>query len=93
MTSDHLAALLALAEASPDTQGWTSFGHGRHLTLHVATSGGVSLAVGRIEALKVGGPLVTARTAKGELYVVRLEDVFAGAVEAAGGSARKAGFV
>ena len=92
MTSDHLAALLALAEATPDTQGWTSFGHGRHLTLHVAT-GGVSLAVGRIEALKVGGPLVTARTAKGELYVVRLEDIFAGAVEEAGDSSRKAGFV
>jgi hypothetical protein len=93
MTSDHLAALLALAEATPDAQGWSSLPDGRHLTLHVATAGGVSLAVGRVEALKVGGPLVTARTAKGELYVVRLEDIFAGAVEGPSNSSRKAGFV
>jgi hypothetical protein len=92
MTSDHLAALLALAEATPDAQGYSSLADGRHLTLHVAT-GGVSLSVGRVEALKVGGPLVTARTAKGELYVVRLEDIFAGAVEGPSNSSRKAGFV
>ena len=92
MTSDHLAALLALAEATQDAQGWTSLKDGRHLTLHVAT-GGVSLAVGRVEALKVGGTLVTARTARGELYVVRLEDIFAGAVEGPSNSFRKAGFV
>jgi hypothetical protein len=92
MTSEHLAALLALAEASPDAEGWTTLKEGHHLTLHVA-SGGVSLSVARVEAIKVGGSLLTARTARGEVYVLNIGDVFAGAVEAPSNSSRKAGFV
>ncbi len=92
MTSDHLAVLLAQAEVTNDAEGWTSPKNGRELTLHVAV-GGVGLAVSRVEALKLEGPLLTARTSKGELYVIRLEDIFMGAVDAPSNSTRKAGFV
>ena len=42
---------------------------------------------------RVWAQALSYETAKGELYMVRLEDVFAGAVEAADDSSRKAGFV
>ncbi len=61
------------------------------MTLY-ASFAGSSLTVSRIEALKVDGPRVTARTVRGELYVLALADIFAGQVEPQVQGARKAGF-
>jgi hypothetical protein len=63
------------------------------LTLYVAR-GGVGLTVPGIEAIARKGLSVHARTAKGELYVVQLEDVFAANVEGKikSKTERKAGF-
>lgn len=93
MKKDHLSALLAAAEATPTDDGWMKAPEGKHLTLHVAASG-ASLTVSRIESLRLDGELVYARTTRGELYVLAIVDVFAGAIEEpAGNKGRKAGFV
>jgi hypothetical protein len=92
MTQEHLAALLAAAEAKKDDKGWAKAKTGRLVTLYAAYNG-ASLTVGRIEALRSDGALVHARTVKDEVYVLQLADVFAGAVEAPPQSSRKAGFV
>jgi len=92
MTEEHLAALLATAEAKKDAQGWAKTPEGRLMTLYIA-SGGASLTVGRVEALRVKGSLIEARSVKGETYVIALADLYAGAVEAPPTSGRKAGFI
>ena len=92
MTSEHLALLLTAAEAKKDEKGWSRAKEGHYLTLHVANHG-ASLTVGRVEAVKLEAGLLKARTVKGELYVLAVEDVFAGAVEEAASASRKAGFV
>lgn len=92
MTEEHLVALLASAKAEKDGEGWHVPAEGRNLTLYVA-SGGVSLNVGRVEALQTQGALLRARTVKGELYVLALQDVFAAAIDAPAAGGRKAGFV
>ena len=92
MTEEHLSVLLLAAEAKKDKKGWMVPASGRQMTLHAA-SNGASLTVSRIEAVRVEGGVVKARTVRGELYVLALDDVFAGAVEAPSSSSRKAGFV
>jgi hypothetical protein len=65
---------------------------GRHVTLYVSASG-TSLTVARIEAVRLDGALVRARTVRGEDYLLALEDVFAGAIEPQPQqSGRRAGF-
>ena len=91
MTVDHLNAIIKAAEARKDDKGWFATQEGRHVTLYVA-SGGSSLTVSRIEALRVDGALVLARTVRGEEYLLALEDVFAGAVEPQAQGGRRAGF-
>ncbi|MBK7582349.1 MAG: hypothetical protein IPI67_19350 [Myxococcales bacterium] len=93
MTEDHLSALLAACEAGKkDKEGWFHLPEGHHLTLYAAFNG-AALNVARVAQLKRDGDLVHARTVKGETYVLSLSDLFAGAIEAAAGQARKAGFV
>ncbi len=92
MTEEHFTALLTAAEAKKDDQGFMVPTHGKTWSLYVA-SGSVGLTVSRVEALKVEKSLLRARTVKGELYILALEDVFAGAIDSAGGgSSRRAGF-
>ena len=91
MTQEHLSAILELLSAKADKDGWSTFSDGRGLTLYAAHQG-VQLTVPRVEAIAVKSGLVRARTAKGEIYIVALEDVFAAAAEAAATQARKAGF-
>jgi hypothetical protein len=43
--------------------------------------------------VKLNAPLIYARGARGETHVVRLDDVFAGTIEASKEKGRKAGFV
>ena len=92
MTEEHLASLLSSAKAKKDDEGWHVPGEGRHLTLYVSANG-ASLNIGRVEALRTDKSLLHARTVKGELYVLALEDVFAAAIEATAAGGRKAGFV
>ena len=91
MTEEHLAALLGAAEAKKDGSGWQKPAEGRLISLHVAANG-TGLSVGKIEALRAEKGLLKARTVKGELYVLALADVFAGAVEAPPSEGRQAGF-
>lgn len=95
MTTEKLAflleALLDVADAKKGEGGWTSLGQ-YTLTLHAAFNG-AQLSIGKIEAVKVAGPLVHAKTARGETHVIRLDDIFAGTVEASRETGRKAGFV
>ena len=93
MTEEHLTALLNAAEAKKDDKGYFAPPEGKLLTLYVA-SGSSTLSVSRIEAVRHEQGLVHARTKKGELFVLALQDIYAGAVEETqGGSTRKAGFV
>ncbi|HET9955431.1 MAG TPA: hypothetical protein VFQ61_13040 [Polyangiaceae bacterium] len=91
MTEEHLSALLSAAEAKKNDQGFLQPSEGRTITLYMA-SGGASLQVSKIEALRTERDLVHARTTKGELFVLALVDVFAGSVDGPSSGGRKAGF-
>ncbi len=92
MTQEHLSAILELFFAKPDSDGWSALTDGRCLTLYAAHAG-AQLTVAKVEALSGRGPLVRARTSKGEHYVLALEDLFAVAAEATPTQTRKAGFL
>jgi hypothetical protein len=93
MTEEHFSAIITAADAKKDSQGWWVTQEGRHVTLYVSSGGGSSLTVSRVESLRLDGPLVKARSVKGEEYIIALEDLFAGAVEpAAAQGGRRAGF-
>jgi hypothetical protein len=93
MTQEHLSAILEVISAkAADKEGWSVFPDGRGLTFYAAHDG-VQLTVARVEAVAVKAGLLRARTTRGELYLLALEDVFAAAAEAAPTQARKAGFV
>jgi hypothetical protein len=91
MTEEHLSALLAAAEAKKDDKGWSVGSEGRLMTLYAAY-GGAGLSVSRVEAIRIEGQLLHARTSKNELYLLALSDVYAGAVEGPTATSRKAGF-
>jgi hypothetical protein len=92
MTQEHWAALVEASGAKKDDKGFLVPPEGKLLTLYVS-SGSSTLSVQRIEAVRLEQGLVHARTKKSELFVLALQDVFAGAVEETQGSSRKAGFV
>ncbi|RYZ08831.1 MAG: hypothetical protein EOO73_05915 [Myxococcales bacterium] len=92
MTLEHFAALIEASGAKKDDSGFFASPEGKVLTLYVS-SGSATLSVQRIEAVRQEQGLVHAKTKKGELFVLSLQDVFAGAVEETQGSTRKAGFV
>ena len=91
MTEEHLAALLAAIEAKKNDKGWAVASEGRSLTLYAAFAG-ASLTVSRVEAIRIEQTLVHARTKKGEVYVLALADLYAGAAEESPTTTRKAGF-
>jgi hypothetical protein len=94
MTGEHLEAVLKLAAAKSDKDGWYTLPDGGTMTLHVAHDG-ASMTVPRIEALRQDGDLVYARNPRRETFVVVRSDVFAVALEgdsSAGKVARRAGF-
>ena len=93
MTLEHWAALIEASGAKKDDKGFLALAEGKLLTLYIV-SGASTLSVQRIEAVRQEQALVHARTKKGELFVLALADIFAGAVEETQGSSqRKAGFV
>lgn len=94
MTGEHLDAILKVAGAKTDKDGWATLPDSGSLTLHVAHDG-AGMTVSRIEAIKQDGELVYARNPKRELFALVRSDVFAVALEGegtAGKPARRAGF-
>ena len=94
MTGEHLDAILKVAGAKSEKDGWLALPDGATLTLHIAHDG-ASMTVPRVEAVRQDGELVYARNPKRELFVVVRGDVFAAALEgeaSAGKVVRRAGF-
>jgi hypothetical protein len=91
MTQEHLNALCAAAEVRKTDQGFLEVSDGRSLTLYLA-AGGATLTVGRVQSLRQEGELLHCRTAKGEHFIVALQDAYAGSVDAPTTSTKKAGF-
>jgi hypothetical protein len=91
MTQDLLGAILETIAAKSDKTGWSALPEGRTLTLYAAHDG-VQLTIARVEAMSAKNGLVRARTVKGEMYLVSLDDLFAVAAEATPTQSRKPGF-
>jgi hypothetical protein len=92
MTGEHLELVLKNAQAKPDKDGYLTVPEGTTLTLYAAHDG-VGLTVSRVDAVKVEGELVQARTVRREQYALVKSDVFAVALEGAVGQpTRRAGF-
>jgi hypothetical protein len=96
MTNAVLKAALDEAQGKPGEGGFVDLPEGRRITLHAA-HGGVGLTVTKIERIAHEGGMVRARNERGEMFVLRLEDIFAVSIEGnrsgASGSPRKAGFL
>ena len=92
MNQEQLSSILDQLSAKVDKDGWSLLADGRSLSLYVA-HGGVQLTVGRVEAVMVKAGSLRVRTAKGEVYYLALDDVFAASVDAAPAQARKTGFL
>jgi hypothetical protein len=90
MDESHLKALLDAANVEQEGD-WSVAAEDRTLTLHAA-SGGVGLNIAKISRLRVTGGLLHAESVRGELFVLKLSEVFAGSVEGAKPHGRKAGF-
>jgi hypothetical protein len=93
MVGEQLQALFKNAQAKAEKDGFHALPEGTTATLH-AEHGGVGLTVTRVEAIRIEAGLLTARTAKRETYTLEVADVFAVALEGAGGGGpvRRAGF-
>jgi hypothetical protein len=91
MNAEHLDAILKNAKAA-SKDGWDMLPEGSTMTLYVA-HGSAPVTFNRIEALKKDGPLVFARSAKGEQYAFVRDDLFACALDGVQGKPeRRAGF-
>ena len=93
MTGNHLEAILKQASAKLDKDGFHALPEGAVLTLYVAHDG-ASLTISKVEAIRLDGELVFARTSKRETYTLVQTDLFALAVEGTVGqpARRTAGF-
>jgi hypothetical protein len=94
MTGEHIEAILKVAGAKSDKDGWLNLPEGATMTLHVAHDG-AGMTIPRIEAVRQDGELTYARNSKRELFAVVRTDVYAVAFEGeaqAGKVVRRAGF-
>lgn len=94
MTGDHLEAILKVAGAKLEKDGWQTLPDGATLTLHIAHDG-AGMTISRIDAIRQDGELVFARNPKRELFALARVDVYAVALEgesSAGKVVRRAGF-
>jgi hypothetical protein len=96
MTETMYTTVLEKAECKKSKDGTAELPEGRTLTLYVAHDGS-SMSVSRLTSLRLGqGGIIEARDAKGELYLVSIEDVYAASISGGGsktGLSRKAGFI
>jgi len=93
MSPEHINEILTLCEASAADNGFRELPAKTTLSLYLA-KGGVGLTVAQIEAVAIKSGTIQARTTKGDLYVVALEDVFGANIEGRmqAKTPRKAGF-
>lgn len=94
MSPEHIQEILQICEAgTADDRGFRELPPKTTLTLYLQKNS-VGLTIANIEALVVRGHQLHARTQKGDLYLVSLEDVFAANIEGRAQSkgARRAGF-
>ncbi len=93
MTHDMLRTVLDTANAK-EADGWQVPADGRLLSLYAAHDG-VPLTVQKIEAVRLAHGLLHARNAKGEIFMLSLDDIFAVAFDATATSkaTRAAGFL
>lgn len=92
MTQDQLDAILKQLSAKADKEGWWVMPEGALLTIHIAHDG-ATLAVSRIESMRVDGVIVTARTHRKEQHCFIRDDVFAVGSDGGGGEkGRRPGF-
>lgn len=97
MTEEMFRTVLETAEAKidkDDKDGWAALPEGRSLTFYVAHNG-APLTVAKISAVRVAQGIVRAKSAKGQLFLLSLADVFAAAIDGAGepSAVRKTGFL
>src|SRR5687767_461977 len=96
MTEEMLRAVLDAAQAQTDKtdqEGWARLPEGRLMTIYAAHHG-ASLTVSKVERVRVAQTILRAATARGETFLLSMDDVFAAAVDGQGGSvSRKAGFM
>ena len=90
MDDSHLKALLDAANVEQEGE-WSVAAEDRTLTFHVS-SGGVGLNIAKVTRVRVAAGLLYAENMRGELFVLKLGEVFAGSVEGAKPHGRKAGF-
>jgi len=91
MVGEQLQAIFKNAQAKSEKDGFATLPEGTTATVYAA-HGGVGLTVSRVEAIRIEGPLLTAKTAKRESYMIEVADVFAVAVEGtSNGPVRRAG--
>jgi hypothetical protein len=94
MTGEHLDAILKMAGAKSEKDGWASLPDGSTMSLHVAHDG-AAMTVSRVESVRQDGDLLYGRNPKREIFVVVRSDIFAVAFESeasAGRVVRRAGF-
>lgn len=91
MKQEQLESFLASVPVEAGDDGWSQAPAERNITLYAA-HGGVPLTVSKVDAVKLDGELVWARTPKGGTYQLLLDDLFALAVDAPQNAERKAGF-
>lgn len=94
MSPENLTEILQLCDASAaDERGFRELPQKTTLTFYLAKDS-VGLTVPNVEAVNLRGHHVQARTSKGDLYILSIEDVFACNVEGRAQSkgARRAGF-
>jgi len=94
MTEEMFRVVLETANAKSDKDGWSTLPEGRLMTIYAAHNG-VQLTVAKVEGLKSASGFVKARTSKGDVYILALEDLFATAFDAGTEAlaGRKAGFL
>jgi hypothetical protein len=96
MTEEMLKAVLDAAHTKAEKDGTATMPEGRTLTLYAGHTG-VSLPIAKVESVRVKSGVVSARTTKGETFVVALADVFAASIDGGGSGSssggRKAGFL
>ena len=90
MDSEHLDALLNIAGTEKE-DNWTVLKDERTVTLHTAESG-VGLNVGKLRKIRIDGQLLFAQNAHGDIYMIKLANVFAGSVDPPSKTNRTAGF-